>query len=280
MQYVVKPVVRVPHVQIIARHCMCVCLPAEAMVFLWAQLAPQLAQLAGNCSYFISAANAFGGNHADIAGAVIFSSNVSSMQLSCNADEGSHEPSMDCSDWSSSGSNSSGGSSSSSSYLAVNTVGAGGIPGYGPGLAFPPAEVIFTTSGNSSMRTDYISDGSTNVPIPAVQVLDQAGTKVIAQPLRANVTVATVVSHGSALPQLPGQTEALADATGNISIKDLVLIADPGVYNLMVALPDFPQVKAHHAQWSIMRLFGRGVHCVQDLRCIGCLTGPSQSVKY
>lgn len=206
------------------------------MFFLWAQLAPNLAALAGNCSYFISQANSFGGNHANVAGAVIFSSNVSSMQLSCNADQDIHDPSLDCPDWSS--------SSSSSRVFSANTVGAAGIAGYGPGLAFPPARIVFSGSSNNTVEMNYISDGSTDVPVPAVNVLDQAGNKVKAQPLRANVTVATVLAGAGAgaLPQLPGQTEASGDVDGNISIADLVLIAAPGVYNLMVALPDFPQV--------------------------------------
>ncbi len=190
-----------------------------------------MADLAGNCSFFISSANSFSGNHADVAGAVIYSTNVSSMQLSCAADLVLQSPSSDCLEW-------------TSNSLPANTVGAQGIVGYGPGLAFPPARVIFGASANSSEQISYISDGSTKVPVPVVKVLDQAGNKVRAQPLRVNVTATTVspLPEAASLPQLPGQTEALGDVNGDIDIADLVLIAAPGVYNLLVALPDFPQV--------------------------------------
>ena len=222
---------------------------ADALFFLWAQLAPDLAALAGNCSYFISTANAFGGNHANIAGGVIYSSNVNSMRLSCTAAEEDHSPSLDCPEWhsSSGSSNSDGGSSDgsgSSSMFPANTVGAAGIVGYGPGLAFPPAAVVFSSSGNNSMQMRYISDGSTDVPVPAINVLDQAGNKVKAQPLRANATVTTMMAKGGVMPQLPGQTEAHGDANGDIIIAELVLIASPGVYELQLALPDFPEVRS------------------------------------
>ena len=195
-----------------------------------------MAALAGNCSFFISTANNFSGNHADVAGAVIYSSNVSSMQLSCTADLDAQDPSVDCPQW------------GSSSQLA-NTVGTEGTVGYGPGLAFPPAAVTFNGSANNSEQISYISDGSTTVPMPIVIVLDQAGNKVTAQPLMVNVTVSSEspLAAGVSLPQLPGQTQASGDVNGDIDIADLVLIAAPGVYNLLVALPDFPQVKLPYA---------------------------------
>ncbi len=199
--------------------------------FLWAQLAPTLAALAGNCSYFVSTANTFGGNHADIAGAVIYSTNVTSMQLSCAADLKVQNPGTDCPAW-------------SSSSLPANTIGAEGVVGYGPGLAFPPAAVTFGSSASNSRQISYISDGSTKVPMPVVNVLDQAGNTVKMQPLTANVTVDTVsnLPSGVGFPQLPAQTQASGDVNGSIEITDLVLIAAPGVYNLLVALPDFPLV--------------------------------------
>ena len=212
---------------------------AEALFFLWSQLAPAMAALAGNCSFLISSANNFSGNHADVAGGVIYSTNVSSMQLSCTADLDAQDPSVDCPQW------------GSSSQLA-NTVGTEGTVGYGPGLAFPPAAVTFNGSANNSKQISYISDGSTTVPMPTVIVLDQAGNKVTAQPLMVNVTVSSEspLAAGVSLPQLPGQTQASGDVNGDVDIADLVLIAAPGVYNLLVALPDFPQVKLLHV-WVI-----------------------------
>ena len=205
--------------------------------FLWAQLAPNLAALAGNCSFFISTANAFSGNHANVAGAVIFSTNLSSMQLTCAADSALQIPGSDCSLWTSSNS-------------PANTVGAEGIIGYGPGLAFPPAKVAFGGNASASAQINYISDGSSDVPMPLVTVLDQTGNTVKMQPLLANVTVAAV-STGSdgSLPQLPGQTQASGDANGTIAFADVVLIAQTGIYSsaqtcinvLQAALPNFVQ---------------------------------------
>ncbi|KAL0042507.1 hypothetical protein WJX79_001789 [Trebouxia sp. C0005] len=44
---------------------------SEALSFLWSQLAPAMAALAGNCSFFISSTNHFSGNHADMADLVL-----------------------------------------------------------------------------------------------------------------------------------------------------------------------------------------------------------------
>ena len=197
-------------------------------------MAPETAALAGNCSYLISTANNFGGNHAGVAGAVLFSTNVSSMQLACDSTSSIQSPGLSCSNW-------------DDPTFPANTVGSSTLEGYGPGLAFPPAGICFNgvDTRDHTTQISYISDGVTKVPVPAVTVLDQAGTHIRAQPLRANVTVTTVSSmvNGSSLPQLPGQTEATADPDGNILISDLVLIAAPGVYALSIALPDFPQVR-------------------------------------
>ena len=218
---------------------------AEALSFLWAQLAPELAALAGNCSYFISAANTFTGNHANIGGAVMYSTNVTSMQLSCTADLDPQSPSTDCLQW-------------NSNSLPANTVGAEGAAGYGPGLAFPPAAIVFGGTTRTSQQISYISDGSTKVPMPTVNVLDQAGHKFIAQPLRVNVTVNTVstLADGMGFPQLPGQTQASGDVNGDIDIADLVLIAAPGTYDLLVALPDFSQVLPLNAQHACIHHCG------------------------
>lgn len=86
--------------------------------------------------------------------------------------------------------------------------------------------------------------------MPLVNALDQAGNIVNLQPLQANVSVATVsytVPSNSSLPQLPGQTQATADAYGDISLANVVMVASPGEYNLMIGLSDYPEVK-HIAQ--------------------------------
>lgn len=209
---------------------------AESLTFLWAQLAPDLAALAGTCSYFIANANNFSGNHADIAGGVLYSSNITTTQLACNPNGSMQTPGTDCMQW-------------STTSFPGNTVGAEGVVGYGPGLAFPPAEMIFGGSSSNHRQISYISDGSSRVPMPLVNVLDQAGNTVKMLGLTANVSVTNVSSllNGGSLPQLPGQTEAAGDANGDISIADLVLIATPGVYDLLVALPDFPEVSITEA---------------------------------
>ena len=206
---------------------------AESLTFLWAQLAPDLAALAGTCSYFVANVNNFSGNHADIAGGVMYSSNISTTQLACTTNGSQQTPSTGCMQWS----------------TLSNTVGAEGVVGYGPGLAFPPAEMIFGGSSSNHRQISYISDGSSRVPMPLVNVLDQAGNTVKMLGLSANVSVTNVSSlvNGGSLPQLPGQTEAAGDANGDINIADLVLIATPGVYDLLVALPAFPEVSITEA---------------------------------
>lgn len=233
--------------------------------FLWAQLAPNLAALAGNCSFFISTANAFSGNHANIAGAVIFSTNLSSMQLTCAADSALQLPGTDCSLW-------------TSSTSRANTVGADGIVGYGPGLAFPPAKIAFGGSASESAQINYISDGSSDVHMPLVTVLDQAGNTVKMQPLLANVTVAAVSkrSDGS-LPQLPGQTQASGDANGTIAFADVVLIAQIGLYDLQVALPSFPAVPAAVLQVHVQPCGMGQVPNSDQTQCTLC---PSSSYSF
>lgn len=199
--------------------------------FLWSQLAPTLATMAGNCSYFVSTANSFSGNHANVAGAVIYSTNVTSMQLSCSASLEFQDPGKDCPAW-------------SSSSFPANTVGAEGTIGYGPGLAFPPAGIALGGSSTIAQQLSYISDGSTKIPMPEVSVLDQAGNTVRMQPLLANVTVDTIsnLTAGTASPQLPGQTQASGDANGTIEMSGVILIAAPGQYDLLIALTSFPEV--------------------------------------
>ena len=199
--------------------------------FLWSALAPDLAAMAGNCSFFICNSNDFSGNHADIAGGVIYSSNITTMQLTCATEAGLQTQGTDCTEWTSSG-------------PSANTIGAQGISGYGPGLAFPPAGVMLGGSMNNSQHISYISDGSAKLAVPIINALDQAGNIVRLQSLRANSTVDLVsnLAGNTSLPQLPGQTQASADENGDIVIADLLLLAAPGVYSLLVGLPDFPLV--------------------------------------
>ncbi len=57
------------------------------------------------------------------------------------------------------------------------------------------------------------------------------------------MTLSDASSDGaSSTGQLQGQTQALADGSGLISITDLVLVAIPGVHSILVALPNFPEV--------------------------------------
>ena len=64
-------------------------------------------------------------------------------------------------------------------------------------------------------------------------------------PLRALVSVANTTSLplGVGPPLLQGQTQASASDNGTISIADLSLVAIPGIYNVSVVLPDYPQVQ-------------------------------------
>ena len=63
-------------------------------------------------------------------------------------------------------------------------------------------------------------------------------------PLRALVSVSntTMLASGIARPVLQGQTQASAMSNGTINIADLSLLAVPGIYNVSVLLPDYPQV--------------------------------------
>lgn len=63
-------------------------------------------------------------------------------------------------------------------------------------------------------------------------------------PLRAIVstTSMTGLPPGVVAPLLQGQTQASAEHNGTISIADLSLVAVPGLYNVSVTLPDYPDV--------------------------------------
>ena len=104
----------------------CVCAGVTVNAFLWYDLNPSLASLAGNCSYFLAAANTFSTNHANVAGAVIYSTNVTAMAVCCTNNQ-TQRPGGNCPEWNADG-------------ASANTVGSGavGLQGYGPGLAFQP----------------------------------------------------------------------------------------------------------------------------------------------
>ena len=201
--------------------------------FLWFDLNPALATLAGNCSYFLAVANTFTSNHANWAGAVIFATNVSTVAVSCINNQ-TQDPGQDCPEW-------------NADLASANSVGADPVVGYGPGLAFPPSSLVLGGNSTGSSHISYISDGITKLPMPSFNALDQAGNVVRLIDLQANVTVASVSyvdASNASSPRLPGQTQASGDAYGDIDMADVVLVASPGEYNLMVALSDYPQVGA------------------------------------
>lgn len=60
-------------------------------------------------------------------------------------------------------------------------------------------------------------------------------------PLRVSVSVTNTTVVASQ-PRLQGQLQADAQQNGTFDITDLSLVALPGVYNVSVSLPDYPQV--------------------------------------
>ena len=62
--------------------------------------------------------------------------------------------------------------------------------------------------------------------------------------LRAQLRVEalTALPPGVPRPQLAGQIEASADASGQIVVTDVRLTAAPGTYVVVVSLPDYPSV--------------------------------------
>ena len=136
--------------------------------FAWAQMSGNstvsLAARASNCSYFISQNDAITSNHANSAGAVMFSTNMSSTDIRCNGNSALQQSGQGCTAWGSSN----------------NSVGdpTSDVVGYGPGLAFPPASVRL--GGKASASLQYVSDGASKLAVPFISVLDQAGTIVTA----------------------------------------------------------------------------------------------------
>lgn len=132
-------------------------------MYLWAQLsdAAQLAaHKAGSCSYLNSTSDAFTANHAGLAGAVIYSNNMTTVDVTCPASAQLQPGEMDCPVWGPSG----------------NTVGDASHVGYGPGLASAPASLVLSAPGSNELR--YISDGTSKLPAVVAHVLDQAGHMV------------------------------------------------------------------------------------------------------
>ena len=58
--------------------------------------------------------------------------------------------------------------------------------------------------------------------------------------IRSNVQVTSMpgLPVNATAPKLTGQTTALADHSGRINISDVLLVAEPHVYNLSVRLQD------------------------------------------
>jgi len=131
--------------------------------YLWAATGDMsLATAAGNCSVLAMQSETFQYNHADAAGAVTFSTDMSTLRLSCNSDppnllNSNFTGDRSCSEWDG------------------NTVGQlqGAFPGYGPGLAFDPALLLFDWAEQHS----YVSNSSNKLAM-SITVQDQAGTKV------------------------------------------------------------------------------------------------------
>ena len=196
------------------------CTGFTAEGFLWAALAPELAQAAATCSYFNSSADAFQDNRATAAGAVLFSTDANSTAIYCQSSISplDHE---DCPEW---------------GRTAPNTL---GPVGYGPGLAFPAASILLNGSSDYSETLPYISDGISKLALPTVTVLDQAKHIVVLPGLTANLTVLNNTTPG--LASLPSQTQA-SGSNGSISFSSVVLVAVPGLWRLQVALPSYPGV--------------------------------------
>jgi len=196
------------------------CAGFTAEGFLWAALAPELAQAAGTCSYFNSSADVFQNNSATAAGAVLFSTDASSTAIYCQStiSPKDHE---DCPEW---------------GQTAPNTL---GPVGYGPGLAFPAASILLNGSSDYNATLPYISDGTSNLALPNVTVLDQANHSVALNGLTANLTVLNNATLGSA--SLLSQTQALVSSV-SITFSSVVLVAVPGLWRLQVALSSYPEV--------------------------------------
>ena len=123
--------------------------------FGWASSNAALAAAAGTCSVFMSSGDDLIGNQAQ-AGGAIYSTNMTSLQLSCSPNVSRPSLSAGCPSWSGN---------------VLHQVPP--VLGYGPVLAFPPARMVLS----QTTVPNYTSDGTPLMPF-SVQVLDQADTLV------------------------------------------------------------------------------------------------------
>lgn len=114
----------------------------------------------------------FSNNHAAIAGGIIYSTDLSSTNMSCGLDLQLAANDTNCHAWDNSN-NTVGNIANLTSLATSHLVGYGG---FGATSAFLPNAV--SLSGASRMSINYISDGSSTLPIPRITVLDQAGNTI------------------------------------------------------------------------------------------------------
>ncbi len=203
---------------------------------MWEELAPELAQAAGTCSYFNSSADFFQNNQATIAGAVIYSTNATSTAVYCQSTSSpvGHE---DCPEW---------------GQAASNALGA---MGNGPGLALPAASILLDENPDYNASLAYISDGISQLPLPTVTVLDLANHSVVLSGLTANLTLLSNTAPGSA--SLSSQMQESNNA-GNITFSSVALLAAPGLWRLQVELSSYPEVSHKSAYAELC-----GITCKQ-----------------
>lgn len=128
--------------------------------FPWASAYPHLASQAGSCSTLSSANNSFDSNHAVGAGAVVYSTNISTLALSCTADDAARNSSLTC----------------PAPLWSNNTVGgSSSAVGYGAGVASEPASIVLDVAPMHS----YVSNGTVKLPL-RVYVMDQTDLNVTA----------------------------------------------------------------------------------------------------
>lgn len=127
-----------------------------------------LASAAANCSYFISHGDTFSNNHADIAGGILYSSDLLSTRMACGTDATVSAFDPQCHAWDD--------NNNTVGDLTIPISSVVGIGGYGSKAAFDPARIQLGSA--SSVSIDYFSDGMTKLPVPEISVIDQAGSTV------------------------------------------------------------------------------------------------------
>ena len=125
----------------------------------WAWEYPKLAAYTGNCSFLASQGDTFLHNFASDAGAVLFSTNMSTTKISCFPFQDNDTLSFARNI-----------SSASCDTWRENLV---GVVGYGNSAAFLPAKLLVEMPN----ITRYVSNGSSTLGFTA-QVHDEAGTQV------------------------------------------------------------------------------------------------------